>query len=74
VTKAITTEVKTIVLAAAHGHDPASYTGTLANGGVALAPYHSFNGKIPAALKTALKAVKAKIESGKIVPATKGQF
>ena len=74
VTKAITAEVKSIVLAAAHGHFPAKYTGTLANGGVALAPYHSFNALIPAALRSALKTVKAKIESGKIVPATKGQF
>ena len=62
------------MLAAAHGHFPAKYTGTLANAGVALAPYHSFNSLIPAALRSALKAVKAKIESGKIVPATKGQF
>ena len=31
-TKAITAEVKAVVLAAAHGHFPAKYTGTLANG------------------------------------------
>lgn len=70
VTKAIHTAVKTIVLAAAHGHYRLEFTGTLAK----LAPYHAFSSLIPAALYRALKIVKAKIESGQIVPATKGQF
>lgn len=50
-----------------HGGD---YHGTLANGGVALAPYHDFAGRLPAALKAEIAAVTAQIASGKIRPAT----
>jgi basic membrane protein A len=74
VTKAIAPEVEAIALAAAHRHFPAEYVGTLANGGVALAPFRHFAHLIPAALMKAVKAVQAKIESGKIVPATKSSF
>jgi hypothetical protein len=38
---------------------------------VALAPYHDFAAKVPAALQADLARVKAKIERGKIIPATK---
>jgi basic membrane protein A and related proteins len=40
--------------------------GTLANGGVALAPYHDLDSVVPSTLKTELDQVKADILSGKI--------
>ena len=40
--------------------------GTLASGGVALAPYHDLDSVVPATLKTELDQVKADILSGKI--------
>jgi basic membrane protein A len=40
--------------------------GTLANGGVAIAPYHDFDSKIDAGLKAEVDQVKADIISGKI--------
>jgi basic membrane protein A len=43
-----------------------NYVGTLANGGVTLAPFHDNDSKIPAALKTELDQVKADIISGAI--------
>ena len=48
-----------------------NYVGTLANGGVALAPFHTFDSKVPAALKSELAQVKAGIVSGSIKIATK---
>ena len=63
--------VKTVTLAAAKGIFKTVYIGTLANGGVALAPYHDFARKVPAALQAQITTLKSKIESGKIVPATK---
>ncbi len=41
-------------------------TGTLANNGVRLAPYHEFDSKIPAALKSEVDQLKADIISGKV--------
>ena len=71
VEKGISTAVKAAVLLASRGHGGGSYVGTLANGGAVLAPYHFWTSKVPAKLQTELKAVKAAIISGKIVPATK---
>jgi basic membrane protein A and related proteins len=72
VEKGVTTAVKTAVLAAASGKfKGGNYVGTLANGGVSLAPFHDFQGKVPAALVNELKTIKADIISGKIKPATK---
>jgi basic membrane protein A len=71
VTKGITSAVKTVVLAAIHGKFAQTYIGTLASGGVALAPYHGFAKKVPAALQAEINKVKSEIESGKITPATK---
>ncbi len=49
VEKGIQPAVKTAVLAAANGtFKGGTYIGTLANGGVALAPYHDFASKVPA--------------------------
>ncbi|MHC1740841.1 MAG: BMP family protein [Anaerolineaceae bacterium] len=44
-----------------------STVGNLANGGVALAPFHSLDSMVSATLKTELDQVKADILSGKIV-------
>ncbi|HEY2688506.1 MAG TPA: BMP family ABC transporter substrate-binding protein [Streptosporangiaceae bacterium] len=48
-----------------------NYVGTLANGGVGLAPFHDFASKIPASVKTELDQIKTGIENGTIKPATK---
>ena len=72
VQKGIQTAVKTAVTeAAVGGFTGGNYIGTLANGGVTLAPYHDFASKVPGALQSELATVKAGIISGKIKPATK---
>jgi basic membrane protein A len=72
VEKGIQTAVKTSVLDAAHGtFKGGTYVGTLANGGVTLAPYHDFASKIPSSLQTEINTLKQEIISGKIKPATK---
>lgn len=43
-----------------------SYVGTLENGGVGLAPYHDYDSKIPADLKSKVDEYKKKIESGEL--------
>jgi basic membrane protein A and related proteins len=42
------------------------YVGTLANNGVALAPFHDLDGKVDSTLKSELDQVKSDITSGKI--------
>jgi basic membrane protein A len=70
--KGIVTAVKTAVLAAASGSfKGGNYIGTLANGGVTLAPYHDFASKVPASLQSELTQVKTGIESGSIKTPTK---
>ena len=70
--KGIVTAVKTAVLATASGtFKGGNYIGTLQNGGVALAPYHDWDSKIPAALKSEIDQVKAGIEDGSIQTPTK---
>src|SRR6266699_197915 len=72
VEKGIVTAVKNAVLTAAGGtFKGGNYVGTLANGGVTLAPFHDFAGKVPTALQTALQQVGAGITSGSIKVATK---
>ena len=72
VEKGIQTAVKTSVLDAANGtFKGGTYIGTLANGGVTLAPYHDFASKIPSSLQTEINTLKQEIISGKIKPATK---
>lgn len=44
----------------------ANYVGTLANGGVALAPFHDFDSQIPADVKAGIDALKAKIVDGSV--------
>ncbi|HEY3904919.1 MAG TPA: BMP family ABC transporter substrate-binding protein [Streptosporangiaceae bacterium] len=72
VEKGITTSVTGAIDAAKNGtFKGGTYVGTLANGGAVLAPFHDFASQIPSSLVTELNALKAQIESGKIVPATK---
>jgi basic membrane protein A len=42
------------------------YVGTLANGGVGLAPYHDFESKVPAELAAEVEALKAEIIAGNV--------
>jgi basic membrane protein A len=72
VQKGIVAAVSTAVTATANGtYKGGNYVGTLANGGVALAPFHDFDSQIPSALKNELAQVKAGIVSGSIKVATK---
>ncbi|MBI4790709.1 MAG: BMP family ABC transporter substrate-binding protein [Chloroflexi bacterium] len=43
-----------------------NYVGTLANGGVGIAPFNQLESKVPAALKTELDQIKADLIAGKI--------
>ena len=59
VTKGIQPAVKNAVTTAANGSfKGGNYIGTLANGGVALAPYHDFASKVPASLQAELATIK----------------
>ena len=67
VEKGIAVAVKGAVLDTAAGNfTGGNYIGTLANGGVGLAPFHNFDSQVPASLKTELDQVKADIISGTI--------
>ena len=67
VTKGIVPSVAHAVETAAKGtFQGGNYIGTLANGGVALSPFHTFASKIPAKVKSALNKIKAGIIAGKI--------
>lgn len=67
VTKNLSGAVQQYVAAAAKGTFPTgSYVGDLKNDGTGLAPFHDFDSKVPADLKTELDSVKADIISGKI--------
>jgi basic membrane protein A len=72
VEKGIQTAVKGAVTTAANGSfKGGNYIGTLANGGVQLAPYHDFSSKVPAALQSELTQIKQGIISGSIKTPTK---
>jgi basic membrane protein A len=67
VTKGIVTSVQDAVETAANGtFKGGQYNGTLANGGVALSPYHDFAAKIPAKVTAEINKLKAAIEANKI--------
>jgi basic membrane protein A and related proteins len=67
VQKGIAVSVEAAIKAAAEGSfQGGNYDGTLANGGVALAPYHNFDSKIPGALKSEIDAIKQGIIGGSI--------
>jgi basic membrane protein A and related proteins len=72
VTQGIQAAVKNTVLSAANGtFQGGTYVGDLANGGVALSPFHDFASQVPASLRSELLAIKAEIIRGQIKPATK---
>jgi len=72
VTKGIQPAVKNAVITAANSDfKGGNYIGTLANGGVALSPYHDFASQVPASLQSELATIKAGIISGKIPTPTK---
>jgi basic membrane protein A len=72
VLKGETLAVKTAVLAAASGSfKGGNYVGTLANGGVSLAPFHDWDSKVPASLKSELQQISKGIQNGSIQTPTK---
>jgi basic membrane protein A len=72
VLKGETLAVKTAVLAAAGGtFKGGNYIGTLANGGVSLAPFHDFDSQVPASLKSELQQINKGIQDGSIQTPTK---
>ena len=72
VLKGETLAVKTAVLATAGGSfKGGNYVGTLANGGVSLAPFHDFDSTVPASLKSELQQISAGIQNGSIKTPTK---
>ena len=67
VVKNISKAVTTYVTQAASGSFPTgTYVGTLQNDGTGLAPFHQFDSKVPADVKSALNQIKQDIISGKI--------
>ena len=72
--KAMDVAVKDSIAAAVDGsftNEP--YVGTLANDGTGLSPFHEFDGKVPAELKTELDKIKADIQAGTIKIESKAQ-
>jgi basic membrane protein A len=53
--------------------DNTTFVGTLQNGGTGLAPFHEWDSKVPADLKSELDQLKADIISGKITIESKAQ-
>jgi basic membrane protein A and related proteins len=67
VNKGIASSVEAAIKQAASGtFAGGNYEGTLANGGVGLAPYHQFDSKIPSSLKSEIDTIKAGIIGGSI--------
>jgi basic membrane protein A and related proteins len=67
VTKGLTTSVKQYADKVAAGSFPSgNYIGTLSNGGTGLAPFHDWDSKIPAKVKSDLDQIKSQISAGKI--------
>jgi len=65
--KAMDVAVKDAIVAAAQdsfSNEP--FVGTLENDGTGLAPFHEFDGKVPAELKTELDKIKTDIQAGTI--------
>ena len=67
VTKGLTESVVKYLNNAADGTFPSgSYIGDLKDGGTGLAPFHNFDSKVPANVKSELDQIKSDIVSGKI--------
>ena len=65
--KGIAVGVSDVVKSSADGKfDNKPFVGTLENGGVSIAPFHSFESKVDAGLQAELDALKADIISGKV--------
>jgi basic membrane protein A len=74
VLKGISDSVNKAVEDASGGNfSESAYVGTLANGGTGLAPFHTFESKIPASLTAELNTVKQDIISGTITIKSKAQ-
>jgi basic membrane protein A len=74
VTKGLDVSVADAIKASKDGSfDSTPYVGTLENSGTGLAPYHDFDSKVPAELKSEVDALKADIVSGKITIESKSQ-
>lgn len=74
VTKGLDVSVTDAIKAAQDGSfDNSPYVGTLENDGTGLAPFHDFDSKVPAELKTEVDTLKADIVSGKITIESKSQ-
>jgi basic membrane protein A and related proteins len=72
VTQGIQAAVKNAVLSAASGtFEGGTHVGDVANGGVALSPFHDLASEVPVSLRSELLAIKAELISGQIKPATK---
>lgn len=72
VEKGIPSAVKAAITSAAGGKfTGGNYIGTLANGGVTLAPFHDFQSKVPSSLQSELNTIKQGIISGSIPTPTK---
>ena len=75
VQKGIARAVYDTIKAGADGKfDKKPYVGTLKNGGVSLAPFHDFEGSLPAGLTGELDAIKKEIVEGKTVVTSKSAF
>jgi basic membrane protein A len=75
VVKNISDAVRDAVLKAADGslQGGGGSTGTLANNGVQLAPFHDLDSKVPADLKSELDQLKQDIISGKVTVTSPAQ-
>lgn len=76
VVKNIPEAVKEAVIKAAGGEKlqaKPGFVGTLANTGVSIAPFHDFESKVPAELKTEVDKIKADIAAGTITVTSKAQ-
>lgn len=67
VQKGIATSVEAVIKQTVNGNfSGGNYLGTLKNNGVELAPFHEFDSKVPAALKSELDTIKKGIVDGSI--------
>lgn len=67
VVKGIDVSVKSAATDALNGNfKGGNYVGTLKNGGVSIAPYHDYDSKIPASLKSEIETIKQGIINGSV--------
>jgi basic membrane protein A len=74
VQKGMDVAVKDAIISVVDGKfENTQFTGTLQNGGTSIAPFHEFDGKVPADVKSELDQIKQDIISGKITIESKVQ-